>query len=481
MRCRRLASAVAKGAELGSVVSPAAAIALGVALLACGPGPRHNLVVIAVDTLRWDHVGSYGADRDTSPSIDALARSGTRFERAYASAPWTQPSVASMLTGLYPASHGVDRLLRVLPDSADTLAEVLQRAGYATGCVVSHFVIGPKFNFDQGCDTFVHGSALGGGRFSTPGVTERSTELLDQLARDGRPFFLFVHYFDPHYDYQRHRRYGFAAESQGRLTGGETIAELRALSPPPNAAERQFVRDLYDEEVRFTDAGIGRLLAKLGRTGKADNTVVVVVADHGEEFFDRGWLGHTRTLYEELLRVPLVIRTTAGAAIGRTVHEPVSLVALPPTLLELVGVDRDGLPFQARSFASLVHGKPGWEPEPVYAETEYWRHDPNAAPDPATGELVGTQLERRHAVIRGRYKLIVDRNTRLPELYDLVADPREQNDLYAANPRVAEEMERLLEAQAERAAAGRLSGAATAGPPSAAERAMLEQLGYIAD
>ena len=247
-------------------------------VVACGQPSDQNLLLIVVDTLRADHLGSYGHGRSVSPEIDELASAGVRFERAYATAPWTQPSVASMLTGLYPASHGADRLLRVLPASADTLAERLQKAGYATAAVVSHYLLGPRFGFDQGFETFVYGNAVDAGRFSTPGVSARANELLDRFARQKRPFFLFLHYFDPHYSYERHPHYGYAAEDGGgRLDGEQSVEELRALDPPPDAAEAAFVRDLYDEEIRFTDAGIGRVLDRLERLGLADDTVVVLV------------------------------------------------------------------------------------------------------------------------------------------------------------------------------------------------------------
>jgi arylsulfatase A-like enzyme len=444
--------------------------------LGCSEAPRSNLLVVAVDTLRWDHLGVYGNSREVSPEIDSLAQSGVRFERAYATAPWTQPSVASMLTGLHPASHGADRLLRVLPDSAHTLAERLAEQGYVTAAVVSHYLIGPRFGFDQGFETFVHGSALGPGKFSTPGVSSRGTELLSRFAASDTPFFLFLHYFDPHYSYERHARYGFAASGgAGRLTGGESMEELRTLTPPPDEGERRFVRDLYDEEVRFTDSGIGTVLRAIDRLGLRDDTIVVLVADHGEEFYERGWLGHTRTLHEELVRVPLILRVPgAGPAV---VRESVSLAGLMPTLLDLLGQSAGRAEeHQAGSFAALVRGQERWVPQPIYLETEFFR---NAAEGALAGE---GELERRHALIVGDLKLIEDRMTGSRRLYDLGDDPLEERDLAAsAAPGTRGDLEEKLRATAERFGDERLEGAAGELAPSAEEVRLLRELGYIAE
>jgi arylsulfatase A-like enzyme len=429
----------------------------------CAEEPQRNLLLIVVDTLRADHLGAYGYPRAVSPEIDALAARGVRFERAYATAPWTQPSVASILTGLHPASHGADRLLRVLPGSANTLAERLQEARYATAAVVSHYLIGPRFGFDQGFETFVHGSALGGGRFSTPGVSARGGELLARLAREERPFFLFLHYFDPHYSYERHPDAHFASPGgAGRLTGEQSVEELRGLDPPPDASEAAFVRDLYDEEIRFTDAGIGRVLRALARLGLGDSTVVVLASDHGEEFWERGWLGHTRTLHDEVVRVPLIVRVP-GAEPG-TVADPVSLVSLASTLLDLLGVEGEG--FQGRSFAPLLRLGSGRLPGPIYLETEYFRESQGAA-----------RLERKHALIDGRWKLVEDRVSGDRALYDLAADPDERTPLASRNV----PLEKQLSEAAARYGSQRLEGAPNPVEPTPQERKMLEALGYVAE
>jgi arylsulfatase A-like enzyme len=292
---------------------------------------------VVVDTLRADRLGCYGAERDTSPSLDALARGGVRFERAYATAPWTKPAVASMFTGLYPAAHGAGRVKNALPEGARTLAEILREAGYRSAGVVSHDVVRAVNGFAQGFDRYLESEAGGHDHVSTPGVTEQALAELADLAAGDAPFFLFVHYFDPHYNYKRHPGVGFAAERAGRLDGSQPLVSLRRWGEDLSDAELGFLRDLYDEEIRFTDAGIGRLLEGLERSGRGGNTYVVATADHGEAFLEHGWLGHTRSLYDVLLRVPLLVR---GPGLDpRVVEEPVSLVGLLPTVLDLLGVE----------------------------------------------------------------------------------------------------------------------------------------------
>jgi len=412
-------------------------VALG--LSACGSQAPPNLLIVVVDTLRRDHLGAYGYERDTSPHIDALAAESFLFRRAYTAAPWTQPSVASLITGLHPSGHTVDRLVSFLPEAADTLAEILSGAGYATVAVVSHWIIGSRYKFDQGYEVFLEDQGFGREPFSTPGVSNQAIGLLEGFMRDERPFFLFVHYFDPHFEYRRHSEYGFAAEAPGRLHGRESIDALRSLDPPPDPEERRFIRDLYDEEIRFTDAGVGSLLESLERLALDGDTLVVFLADHGEEFFERGWLGHAQNLYEEVLRVPLLIRLPGSRGGGRTIDEPVSLVSVTPTLLDLLGVDRSGLSFQGPSFSALLGGDGEFSAGALYFETSLPR-----------------KSIFKHALLQGDFKLIVDRESGERELYDLGRDPGERQSLVQREPQLADAMAAQLEEIARRTEADAL-------------------------
>lgn len=442
----------------------------------CGDGgPREdaappNLLLVVVDTLRADHLGVYGHARPTSPRIDALAAESTVFDSAYTAAPWTKPSVASLLTGLHPRSHTVTRMIHKLPDSVATLAEMLSERGWATGAVVSHNLIGTRQRFDQGFERFDEAEARGHRHVSTDGVTERAIAMLAELEATGRPWFLMVHYFDPHYDYMPHPEFGWAPPRVGRLRAGQMAKRAAELDPPPDADEVAFLRDLYDEEIRFTDAGIGRLLDALQASGRFDQTVVAVTADHGEEFYERGCLGHTRTLYEELVRVPLIVRDPRTPQPGRRIASPVSLVSFTPTALELLGAARGDDEFEAGSIAALVRGERD-TPETttsIYAEVDFTPGSRNVNRCPPTRADV-------RAVVRGRHKLMHDRLRDEYLLFDLEADPHERRDLSGERPKLFTAMRAELER--EPVVAGRHDSEERTLDP--AEIEMLRDLGYI--
>jgi len=431
-----------------------ALISMGLVISACGSAGQPNLLMIVVDTLRRDHLGAYGYERDSAPRIDALAAESIRFTRAYSTAPWTQPSVASIITGLYPSAHSTNHLVSFLPKPADTLAEALAGAGYATGAVVSHWILGSRYNFNQGHDVLLQDHAFEKEPFSTPGVSSQAVDLLEGFAREDRPFFLFVHFFDVHSSYQRHPEYGFSDEGAGRLRGGESIKELREFDPPLDPEEIRFIKDAYDEEIRFTDAGVGDLLDALRRLDLDADTLVVFVADHGEAFFDHGLLGH-ETLHDEVLRVPLLIRLPSSKDRGRVIDEPFSLVSLMPTLLDLLEVDRSNLTFHGPSLVPRLDGNREFTAGALYAEHSKPR-----------------QNLFHHALIRGRFKLIVDRTSGERELYDLERDPLEEDDLAQQQPSLAESLAKQLEETSRRVEAVALPRVreirpGRAGPPPA--------------
>jgi choline-sulfatase len=435
----------------------------------CGaePGPP-NFLFILVDTLRSDHLSAYGYERETSPALSRLAAAGVRFDRAYAAAPWTKPSVASMFTGQYPHRHGVNFVLDPLPPEAVTVAERLSEAGYSTAGAVSHIFVAGKNGLDQGFDHYDSDEAGGHTHISTTGVTRRAIKLLEGFGSE--PFFLFVHYFDPHYEYRRHPEFGFAPESVGRLRGGEDIHDLRAMGADLSPEEVRFLRDVYDEEIRFTDDGIGALLASLESRGLADDTVVIVAADHGEEFFERGWLGHTRTVHEEVIRVPLVIHVPGDPGRGRVVATPISLASLAPTILDFAGIAAPDADFQAASLRPLLEGVDDAEPGSIRSEVRYVvlnRSNPQSE-----------KAAFKYALIRGRYKLIKDFKAKRFELYDLTEDPGEHHNLAAERPGLLREMVVELARTQSRGPAAAAASPATLDPRDAK---MLRDLGYIDD
>jgi arylsulfatase A-like enzyme len=442
--------------------------------LACGgaPAPQAppNVVLIVIDTLRTDGIGCYGAGRNTSPHIDALASEGIRFARAYSTAPWTKPAVASILTGLYPSAHGADDLRVPLPWKVSTLAEILGENGYATAAVVSHTLIGSRHQYQQGFDKYLQPKVLRTRELSTDHVTTSALRFVRQLAERDGPFFLFVHYFDPHYPYMPRPEVGYAGAGVGRLQGGEPVKDLVEMLPSMTPEELAFVRALYDEEIHFTDAGVGRLLDGLSEAGLADETLVVLTADHGEEFGERGWIGHTRTLYEELVRVPMILRLPGGDHAGRVVETPVSVVDVAPTVLDLAGIGAPESAFHGRSLLPALGAEPA-EPAgaAVLVEVDY---------EPPRADAKFPRLHRR-ALVLGRHKLIRDELSGRVELYDVISDPHERDDRAAAQPEVVRALQDEMDRQLELLDAGSGAGERLELSPEQLEH--LRALGYVGD
>lgn len=389
-------------------------------------GRSPNLLLIVVDTLRADHLGCYGYERATSPRLDGLARESVVFEHAQSHSSWTMPSVASLFTSLEPKDHGISDWKQPLDTRLVTLAEQLQREGYRTEGYVSHGVLARLYQFDQGFD--VYDSSVVDGRMprdisTAREVTDLAERALGRLAAKQEPFFLWVHYFDPHDAYLPHAEFDFG----------------------PAAVDR------YDSEIAYTDRQIGRLLDGLAKSGKAERTLVAFTADHGEGFGAHRHLYHTVTLFDELLHVPLMLRGP-GLEPGR-VATPVGMLDLAPTLLSLLGKP---IP-------------PEWKGAP-------WpRRDGRFAPDLERPLVAETQRFADLRALRvGRYKLIADRKSGGRKLFDLEADPGEQKNLRREQPERAERMFQQLEAHY---AQGATSAPRKDLPPDLEER--LRSLGYV--
>ena len=301
-----------------------------------------NVLLISIDTLRADHLGSYGYPRPTSPRLDQLAREGARFETAVAPTSWTLPSHMSLLTGLDPLLTGVYVDTRSLPRGTDTLALRLAKLGYATGGVVSGGYLNAKWGFARGFD-YYDDFSVGKRHFgadkqeiTSPHILQLANRWLDQWQqRDSRrPFFLFLHFYDVHYDFNPPPPYDtmFDPDYQGTLTGLDFDTNP-ALKPGLPQRDLEHLLALYDGEIRHLDDHLGRFFDSLAERGVFDNTIVAVTSDHGEEFGEHGRFGHRETLYDEVLLIPLIVRFPAKIAPGTVVREQVRLIDVGPTLL----------------------------------------------------------------------------------------------------------------------------------------------------
>ncbi|HZE88688.1 MAG TPA: sulfatase, partial [Verrucomicrobiae bacterium] len=297
---------------------------------------RPNVILVSLDTVRADHVGCYGYARPTTPILDALARESTLFELAVAPAPWTLPSHASMFTSLYPHEHGAAGPSSTLAAERVTIAETLREAGYSTAAFTGGGYLSSKFGLSQGFDVFEN-------LYDSPtsAIVSRALAWFDGRPAD-QPYFLFVHTYEPHTPYTSAT---FASLPDAGRVGPsfaeEDLRELRSGQFRPTPAEQRYIEDLYDGDIHAADAALGPLWDRLRAAGELDRSLVIVTSDHGEELFERSArtsAGHGHSLYEELLRVPLVIRYAKGFPAGMRVATPVSLIDLVPTLAAVTGV-----------------------------------------------------------------------------------------------------------------------------------------------
>lgn len=442
------------------------------------PTPRH-VVVILVDTLRADRLGCYGYRRPTSPAIDRLAEESVLFENAFSSSAWTAPAVASLFTSLYPSEHGVTTFQRVLPKSARTLAEVLVAQGFRATALSANFAAaGTRNGVARGFDPFVEVAPEAGQRARTTleemkaadavAMTDRATAAL-QDAFAARTFF-YVHYMDPHspYDPPEPYRGSFLHPYAGPISGAE--AQLVELSVEPGklgAADWQRIDDLYDGTVAFADAEIGRLLGELRRRGILDESIVVLVADHGEEIGDHGGIGHGQALYDEVRRVPLLVRLPGGRHGGERVKTAFPMVDLGPTLLGLLEV-RDDRAVSGRDRGSLLAGADADDPEGgAFSELfEIW---------PPTILSPPIRHSRALATRDWSYLVGVSGNE---ELYHRSTDPGEKENRIARDAAEADRLRGRAATFAGRAAAhaARDVGRIEIGPE---DRQRLMALGYL--
>lgn len=443
------------------------------ALSACSPERPPDVVLITLDTTRADHLGAYGYAKARTPRFDAFAARAVLYENAYSTSSWTLPSHASLFTGLLPMQHGAQTApegssrelgYTVRPLAADfaTLAERLHGAGYRTGAVVGGPALRRELGVAQGFeiydDAFHDKRVVYNGRRAEE-VADHAIAIAAQFGDS--PYLLFVNFFDPHAPYRPPgaRARGIPAIDPGPLTASAVERlRLRAAGEDPGPLEdwqRAAIEQLiagYDAEIAYLDGHLGRLLDAIG-----DDAFVAITADHGESFGEHDQLSHGAHLYEDNVRVPLVVRYPDGRGAGTTVAEPVQNHRLFGAILAAAGVPAPGVPrLEAGAAAPIV--------------TEVRRSDSNVG-------LFGAVFDRDLlAVYAHPFKLITS-TTGAIELFDLARDPAEIDDLADRDPA---ERDRLADrlAEVERAHPPLYDAAARA-ELSDETRESLRALGYL--
>jgi arylsulfatase A-like enzyme/Tfp pilus assembly protein PilF len=352
-------------------------------------GEPFNVLVITIDTIRADRIGAYGYDDVETPAMDALAREGVLFSKAYSTTPLTLPAHTTIFSGTYPLYHGVrDNGGYVVPEDLTTMAELFAEQGYDTAAFIAAYVLDSRWGLNQGFDTYFDDFDVRDQRFISMGSVQRpANEVIDETAAwldEGRddPFFLWVHLYDPHAPYE-----------------------------PPEPYLSQYAGSRYAGEIAFTDSQIDRLLGALEERGLRDNTFIVLAGDHGESLGEHGEGQHGFFIYEGATHVPLIIWTPFEKFGGIERGEVVSLVDIMPTVLEMCGLET---PEHVQGASLVPYFSSAFAPDPryVYSETFYPRLHYGWS------ELTSIQDEQ--------YKLIMSPE---PELYDLVEDPEETTNL----------------------------------------------------
>jgi arylsulfatase A-like enzyme len=409
--------------------------------LSCGTENQQlNVIVIGVDTLRPDYLGCYGSEHNTSPNIDRLAANGVVAETAIRQAPWTLPSFATVFTSLYPTQHGATTVDTRMRTGFPTLASILKDAGYATGAIVNVPVLKPEFGVSRGFDHYDVGP---------PDMKRVADEVTDDALgwidlQRGKPFFIFAHYFDPHLAYSPPAPYDtlFDPDYSGSLRNSFDVGrfcprnkgrdallnKIKSLS----SADSNHIESLYRGEIAFTDQAIGKLLGELERRNLREHTLIVFLADHGEEFFDHGGLDHGHSLFGELIRVPLIFGLPGIIPENKRISQYVRLLDVTPTILDILGLTAPAN-LEGISLKSLLLGNGKIDDA-----------DSGLLPlGTCYSEALSNSMSRK-SIIRYPWKLIYDLVREEKMLFNIEDDPGEKRNLVEEYPKIVGSLEEQL-------------------------------------
>lgn len=399
----------------------------------------YNVLFIVLDSLRADHLTPYGAEDISTPYLAELAAKGVVFGQTRANATWTRPSVVTMFSSQYPWRHGVIEPRSIFPDALPYLPELLSEAGYKTEGASANDMVSALFGMSRGFNNLYSlrkSPAYRGARDPHKRANFVWTHLLDELTSQPAPFFAYLHQLDPHSPYKPAKKYRrrFTQDLDGNALDAsvENIQHLRLEAATLTDGQVDYLGRLYKGEVAFMDDYIGELMRQLEARDLLSNTLIVFTSDHGEEFFEHQSVGHGHTVYEELLDVPLIMRLDGVLPAGTVVTEPVDLIDLAPTLLDLLGLD-------------TPPGMQGSSLLPYVLDTSKKREQVSFA---SSGAPVA------YAIRYGDWKLIHNTQATVPttpdapdkryELFDLRTDPGEKNNVGSSRPVVAEALRQWL-------------------------------------
>ncbi len=409
-------------------------------------GRVDHVILVTVDTLRADALSCYDSQGVHTPNIDRLASDGVLFANAISPAPWTLPSLGSMMTGLSPLVHKATKINSQLPDTVSTLAERMRDDGYFTAAVVSNGFLSPYTNISQGFidynffPRYSIGNSWGAElverlipqKFKMEISTDEQTKLASKWLENNRDkkFFLWIHYYDPHIPYSPPPEFLPKGEPPPAIGNSFSVSwEIRNGNFTPSLAERKWIRELYYGEVRYVDDSLGKLLDSLKKLDIYDESLIVLTSDHGEEFWEHGGYEHGHSLYNEVIKVPLIMKLPRSIesklveknkalwqSPDRKIDTMVSTQSIKPTVLDICGIEYAGDYLSSDSLAPL------------------WEKSSNSLDE---NPIISTGLlyyEDKEAVIYEELKYIRSLMTNTEELYDLALDPKELISIGNTNP-----------------------------------------------
>jgi len=471
-----------------------------------GDDRPQGVILIQADTLRPDHLGLYGHSRDTAPFLGRMAAEGAVFKQAYAQAGWTKVSTPSILTSLYPSTHGVSKLNDRLPAAATTIAEVYRQAGYATLSLSSVMFTGQYTNLHQGFEELHEAASVAdlAGPYSSKTAREYVDRTADWIdAHRDEPFFVYLHVFDPHSPYEPRRPYDTVWANPAtrdehirqRELLRKTVADPFMASRGMATREEMLAADIdpaaylahdkawYDSSIRGLDAELARLFERLRGAGLDERTAVVFLSDHGEEFQEHGRMWHGQSVYGEMIRVPLVARWPGRVPAGVVVEEPVQLIDVMPTLLDLSSLPHpDGM--QGQSLAPFFRTGPVQRAGLGDPAPTGWRSRPAIIEKQPLDQPESPSSDEAYAIVEGGWKL-VHNQVRAPdrpefELFDVVRDPLDQVNVADKHPDVVQRLARMLSGWHATAVAARLKpDSESSGTMTPEELQRLRSLGYV--
>ncbi len=414
-----------------------------------------NVVFIIIDTLRADHTHMGDTDKKETPQIsNLLKKDSVYFGSSFSNAPWTLPSISSMITSKYPTELGVLKRTSKIDEKFETLAEILKKEGYSTHGVITHIFLKKKYGLAQGFDSYVEKINSSDNNLLTitsPEVTKEAIGIIEK--NKNKKIFMFLHYFDPHYRYIDH-------EGKSTYSGPflpEANEEKKAEIIRNNLFSEEDLKyfdECYRSEIRFTDKYVGEVIKNLKSNNLYKNTLIVIVADHGEEFGERGSLGHGQSLYNEQSRIPFVLKLPEKSK-KSLMRKVFSNIDIAPTILDVLDLE---IP-NSFSGTSLFSKK---KSESVFMEVNEKKYD---------------TLYNKCAVVNDGWKLIKDFETKKYELYDLKNDIGEKHNLYDSNKKMFFKMFKIMKKYLFRINKNRFTSKKTSLTED--EQKKLETLGYI--